>query len=76
MKLELNESTKKFIETLSDEDLTKATITESTFESENTNIYKKWKTISKNALKLLVVKLVLLHTRQFMAEHPEYFKNN
>lgn len=75
MKLELNESTKKFIETLSEEDLTKATITESTFESEDTNIYKKVENHIKERFEIVGSK-VSLATRQFIAEHPEYFKNN
>jgi hypothetical protein len=75
MKLELNESTKKFIETLSNEDLTKATITESTFESADQSVDKKFKEHIKERFNIVGEKIKLA-TEQFKAEHPEYFKNN
>jgi hypothetical protein len=72
MRLKLTESTKKFIETLTEEDMLKATMTEDVFESTDPSIDKKFEEHIKERFNIVGEKIKLA-TEQFKAEHPEYF---
>jgi hypothetical protein len=72
MKLELTESARKFIGTLSESDLTKVKFTEAGMESDDPAITAKFEEYVKDCFEALGNK-VRLATEQFKAEHPEYF---
>ena len=72
MKIELTESAKKFINTLNAEDLEKTVITDSTLESDDPDIRRKFEDHIK-ARFLAVGNKIRSATEQFKAEHPEYF---
>ena len=73
MRLELTESTKQFIEFLTEEDRAKATITETYFESDDENISNKLKEYIKIRL-TKVGRAVAETTTKFREDHPEYFE--
>ena len=75
MRLELTENAKKFIETLTEEALTKVTFTEDAMESADESISNKLMEYAKERLRK-VGEEVRLTTERLKEEHPEYFKNN
>lgn len=73
MRLKLTEGVKKFIETLNESDLTKVTITDDAFESDDVDISEKAVEFAKAMLKATAAKLDT-HNAQLRIEHPEYFE--
>ncbi len=72
MRLELTESARKFIETLDESELAKATFTETEMESDDPAIAVKFDKYIKDCFEALGDK-VRLATAQFKEAHPEYF---
>ena len=72
MKLTLNESSRKFIDTLDEADRAKLIFTEDTVESDDAGIHEKFRSHIKARLDAVGAK-VRSATEQFKAEHPEYF---
>ena len=73
MKLTLNESSRKFIDTLDEADRAKLTFTESTVESADESIHDKLLAYHKARLTAIGARL-RAETEQFKLEHPEYFE--
>jgi hypothetical protein len=72
MRLELTERAKKFIETLTEEDLEKVTLTENTFESDDEVIHDKFIDFIKIELAKIKEEITEFN-KQLRIEHPEYF---
>ena len=72
MRLALTESVRKFIDTLDEQDLSKVTITEDTFESNDETIITKFDKHIKDRFQAVGEKIKRT-TEQFKEEHPEYF---
>jgi hypothetical protein len=73
MKLELTDSAKNFISTLSKDDLKSTIITKDTFESNDLAIYEKFIEYIKIRLDAAGDRVRTI-TEQFRKEHPEYFE--
>ena len=73
MKLTLNESANKFIDTLDEADRTKLIFTEDTVESDDESIHDKLLAYHKARLTAIGARL-RAETEQFKMEHPEYFE--
>lgn len=72
MKVKLTESAREFVSTLSEADLEKAVVTETSLESDDPAIRKKFEDHIK-ARFLAVGDKIRTATNQFKSEHPEYF---
>ena len=73
MKLTLNESSRKFIDTLDEADRAKLIFTEDTVESDDESIHDKLLAYHKARLTAIGTRL-RAETEQFKMEHPEYFE--
>lgn len=72
MRLKLTERAKKFIETLTEEDLAKVTLTENTFESDDEGIHDKFIDFIKIELAKIKEEITEFN-KQLRIERPEYF---
>jgi hypothetical protein len=72
-KIKLTDSTKKFIDTLGCEDLSKITFTEDAFEYEDEHISNELAEHIKLRLKAVGDRIIAIN-EQLKAEHPEYFE--
>lgn len=73
MRLELTESVKKFIGTLTEADFAKVTITDDALESDDDGISEKAEKFAKAMLEATAAKLDA-YNAQLRIEHPEYFE--
>ena len=72
MKLTLNESVKKFIDTLDEADHAKLTFNGNIVESSDESIHDKLLAYHKTRLTAMGAR-IKAETEQFKMEHPEYF---
>lgn len=73
MKVKLTESNKHFVDTLSEEDRAKVTITENTIESSDASMHDKLLAYHRARLAEMGAR-IKAETEQFRMEHPEYFE--
>ena len=73
MKVKLTENNKYFVDTLSEEDRAKVTVTESTIESSDERMHDKLLTYHRTRLAEMGAR-IKAETDQLRIEHPEYFE--